>query len=243
MPLIWQKPWGLDCYDLEVERSEVIEQQLICRAILFDMDGVLLNSKPAVERQWAKWARAHGFEPTGVLAVAHGVRIIETIRRIAPHLDAAKEATIIEQAEMQDTEGLVRLPGAQELLEALPPDRWTIVTSATRPLAEMRLRFVGLKIPQLIVTADDVKQGKPHPEPYLAGAAKLGVKPEDCLVVEDAPPGVRAAKSAGMQALGLITTHTRKEVTDAGADAVVGTLADVRVGLQDGKIVIGLDKE
>src|SRR5579872_3216404 len=220
-----------------LEATSQKKQQLTCRAVLFDMDGVLLNSKAAVERQWSKWMLRHGLEMT---SVAHGVRIIETIRKIAPHLDAEKEAIAVEQAEMQDTGGLVALPGAKALLEALPADRWTIVTSATRPLAEMRLKFVGLKVPPLMVAAEDVKHGKPHPEPYLMGASKLGVAPEDCIVVEDAPVGIRAAKGAGMQALGLVTTHTREQLAAANPDAIVGNLADVTIRVDGDKIVFSL---
>lgn len=213
------------------------KKQLTCRAVLFDMDGVLLNSKAAVERQWTKWMLRHGL---AMASVAHGVRIIETIRKIAPHLDAEKEAIAVEQAEMQDTDGLVALPGAKELLDALPANRWTIVTSATRPLAEMRLKFVGLKVPPLMVAAEDVKHGKPHPEPYLMGAAKLGVAPEDCIVVEDAPVGIRAAKGANMQVLGLVTTHMREQVAEANPDAIVGNLADVTIHVDGDKIVFSL---
>jgi len=213
--------------------------QITCRAVLFDMDGVLLDSVPSVERQWTIWALRHSLDPKKVLAVAHGVRTIETVRKLMPHLDAVKEAKSIELGEIQDTGGLRALPGAQEMLQILPPKQWNIVTSATRALAVARLGFVNLLVPDLIVTADDVKNGKPHPEPYLAGAARLGCDPGDCLVVEDAPAGIRAAKSAGMQALALTTTHAVPDLTAAMPDAMVRSLADVAVRvLNDGQLLI-----
>ncbi len=128
---------------------------------------------------------------------------------------------------MEDLDGVVLLPGAQRLLDALPPERWTIATSCTRPLAEVRLRVAGLPIPPTIVTSSDVKLGKPDPEPYLKAAAKLGFAASDCIVVEDAPAGVRAGKAAGARVIAFLTTMIRRELEDAGADWVVQNCSDI----------------
>ena len=167
--------------------------QISCRALLFDLDGVLIDSTPAVTRVWSRWAIAHGFDPDEVVRRAHGRPSVATIRDYLPHADHEAENLKVESGEIQDLEGVVTLPGARELLSALPPDRWTIVTSCTRPLAEVRLRAAGLPIPERLLTCDDVTNGKPDPEPYLKGASLLGVVATDCVVVEDVPAGIRAA--------------------------------------------------
>jgi sugar-phosphatase len=196
-----------------------------CRAILFDLDGVLMDSRVAVERAWERWAAGHGIDPVAVLAEAHGRRTIDTIRVIAPLLDVEREARLLEDAEAVDFEGVTTLPGAAELLGALPSGSWTVVTSGTRALAIGRLAHGGLPIPEQLITADDVERGKPDPQPYLAGAAALGVDPADCLVIEDAPAGIEAGKAAGMTVLALVTTFEAGEL--AAADYVIGSLADV----------------
>ena len=196
-----------------------------CGAILFDLDGVLMDSRVAVERAWERWAAGHGIDPAAVLAEAHGRRTIDTIRAIAPLLDVETEARLLEDAEAIDFDGVTTLPGGAELLGALPSGSWTVVTSGTRALATGRLAHGGLPIPEQLITADDVERGKPDPQPYLAGAAALGVDPADCLVIEDAPAGIEAGKAAGMNVLALATTFQASEL--AAADYVVGSLADV----------------
>ena len=198
-----------------------------CQAILFDLDGVLVDSTPCVTRVWKAWAREHGLDPEYVVHVAHGQRTIETVRKVAPHLDAQRETDLLEQQELNDTDGLRVLPGAKELLTALPPDRYTIVTSGTRQLATKRLQVVGLPVPSKMITADEVTRGKPDPQPYLAGAAALGFEPKDCLVFEDAPSGIRSAKSGGMMAVGLTTTYPAEELSEA--DLVIPSLESVGV--------------
>lgn len=200
------------------------------QAILFDLDGVLVDSTQCVTRIWKAWAREHGLDPDYVVHVAHGQRTVESVRTVAPHLDAQAEADIIEHREINDTEGLRVLPGARELLESLPADRFTVVTSGTRQLATRRLEVAGLKVPPRMITADDVSRGKPDPEPYLAGAALLGFPPETCLVFEDAPSGIRSAKSGGMTVIGVPTTYERKEL--AQADFIIPSLAVVCATLQ-----------
>ena len=199
------------------------------KAILFDMDGVLIDSAPAVERVWRVWALAHGFDPASVVAQAHGRRSIETIRAVAPAMDAEKENILVEQMEIDDKDGVTALPGAARLLAQLPHDRFAIVTSATRPLAVARLGYAGLLVPRYMVTADDVVNGKPSPEPYLKGAALLGFTPADCLVFEDTPAGIASARASGMQAIALQTTYPAQDLH--AADAIVASLADVNVEL------------
>lgn len=206
------------------------------KAILFDMDGVLIDSAPAVERVWRVWALAHGFDPARVVAQAHGRRSIETIRAVAPTMDAEKENIVVEQMEIEDKDGVTALPGAAELLGQLPDDRFAIVTSATRPLAMARLGYAGLRVPQYMITADDVIHGKPSPEPYLKGAALLGIGANDCLVFEDTPAGIASARASGMQAVALQTTYPAQDLK--AADVIVTSLADVKAELSDEAIVL-----
>jgi mannitol-1-/sugar-/sorbitol-6-phosphatase len=206
------------------------------KAILFDMDGVLIDSAPAVERVWRAWALAHDLDPIRVVEQAHGRRSIETIRAVAPELDAAKENIAVEQMEIEDKEGVTALPGSSELLRCLPPQRFAIVTSATRPLAVARLGYAGLPVPTQMVTADDVVHGKPSPEPYLKGAALLGFAASACLVFEDTPAGVASARAAGMRVIALQTTYPAS--TLQAADAVVASLADVKVDTRGEMIVL-----
>jgi len=204
------------------------------KAILFDMDGVLMDSTPSVERVWRIWAAKHELDPEHVASLAHGRRSIETIREVAPELNAEKENIIVEQMEIDDKEGVTALPGAAELLAHLPTDRFAIVTSATRPLAVARLGYAGIPVPRHIITANDVVHGKPSPEPFLKGAALLGFAPADCLVFEDSPAGIASARSAGMKAIALQTTYPADQLH--AAHAIIGNLADVKARLRDGDI-------
>jgi mannitol-1-/sugar-/sorbitol-6-phosphatase len=198
-----------------------------CRGVLFDLDGVLVDSTPAVARVWAGWAREHGFEPDEVVKKAHGRPSIATIRELLPNADHAEEDREVERREIADVEGVVPLPGAKELLRALPLERWAIVTSCTRALARVRIAAAGLPKPKHMVTASDVRHGKPDPEPYLKGAQMLGVPAGDCLVVEDAPAGIRAGKAAGARVLALRTTASEAELQQAGADWIADDCAEL----------------
>lgn len=198
-----------------------------CRGVLFDLDGVLVDSTPAVARVWAGWAREHGFEPDEVVRSAHGKPSITTIRELLPDADHEAENREVERREIEDVDGVIPLPGAMELLQALPAERWAIVTSCTRPLAGVRIRAAGLPKPKHLVTANDVFRGKPDPEPYLKGAELLGVSAKDCLVLEDAPAGIRAGKASGARVLALRTTASDVELQEAGADWIVDDCAEL----------------
>ena len=199
-----------------------------CSAILFDLDGVLVDSTRSVDRQWRAWARQKGVDGDKVMAIAHGVRTIEVIRTVAPHLDADAEVWELENREADDQEGVEIMPGAVELVRSIPEGRWGVVTSGTRLLASARLRFGGLPVPKTLVTAEDVANGKPHPEPYLKGAERLGVQPADCLVIEDAPAGIQSARSGGMKVIGITSTYPESQLSTA--DVVVRRLAQIQVG-------------
>ena len=203
------------------------------------MDGVLINSAPSVERVWHAWALKHGFDPATVIQQAHGRRSVETIRAVAPDMDAEKENVTVEQMEIDDKDGVTALPGATELLSALPTDRVAIVTSATRPLAIARLGYASLPVPANIITADDVINGKPSPEPYLKGAALLCFAANECLVFEDTPAGVASAHAAGAQAIALRTTYPIDSLR--AASAIVPTLAAVKADFQNGNIILNID--
>jgi len=186
-----------------------------CGAVLFDLDGVLVDSTPAVARVWRGWAIEHGYDPARIVKLAHGRRAIETVELVAPHLDSAAELVELERRELDDTDGLVVFEGAARLLTALPSVCWTVVTSGTRRLATKRLRLAGLPVPGKMVSADEVRLGKPDPAPFLRGAELLGLRPRDCVVVEDAPSGVESAHRAGMTAFAIPTTYSRPELSDA----------------------------
>jgi sugar-phosphatase len=203
--------------------------QIHCRAILFDLDGVLVDSTPAVARVWTIWAKKHGFVPDEVVRQAHGRPSIATIRELLPHADVEAENREVERGEIKDVDGVVPLPGAIEILQALPQDRWTIATSCTRRLAEVRIRAAGLPLPRQLVTSDDVQRGKPDPEPYRKAAQILGFAPADCIVVEDAPAGIHAGRAAGARVLALRTTATDSELTQAGATWIINDLASLQL--------------
>ena len=202
---------------------------LRCRGVLFDMDGVLVDSTAAVARVWSVWAQKHGLDADTVVKIAHGRPSISTIRELLPGSDHEAEDREVERLEIEDVEGIAALPGAAELLRTIPPNKYAIVTSATRALAEVRLRAAGLPVPANLVTARDVQRGKPSPDPYLMGARILGVPPVECVVIEDSPSGVRAGKAAGVRVVALRTTATDEELQEAGADWIVDDCAELSI--------------
>jgi mannitol-1-/sugar-/sorbitol-6-phosphatase len=198
-----------------------------CKAVLFDMDGILISSIGSVERSWTKWCNMRGVDSEYAISVIHGRRAIDSLRLIRPDLDAEKELEILEDFECEDTDDVIVLAGVRDLLQSLPHDRWTIVTSATERLAKVRLQTAGLPVPDQFVHGEAVKEGKPHPAPFLAGAELLGVAPEECLVFEDSASGVAAGKAAGCTVIATLFTHPAEELE--GADTIVRDLTGVTV--------------
>ena len=214
-----------------------------CQAMLFDMDGVLVDSTDAVARVWRKWAIARGFDPDEVVRAAHGRPSIDTVRDFLPNADSNAENLEVERQEIEDIEGVVPIAGAQDLVKSLPAGRWTVVTSATRPLAEVRLRVAGIPALPTLIPSGDIRQGKPHPEPYVKAAARLGFAAPDCIVVEDAPAGIRAGKAAGARVIGFPTTSVRSELKQAGADWVVRNCADITAVLDGNSLLLTLREQ
>lgn len=198
---------------------------------------------PAVARVWSGWAVERGFDPEEVVRAAHGRPSLLTIRDYLPDSDHHAENREVERRELEDTEGIVPLPGALELLGALPPERWAIVTSCTRPLAEVRLRAAGLPRPGLFITSSDVQHGKPAPDPYRTAAEKLGFPAGDCIVVEDAPAGVVSGKAAGARVIGIAAVFGEQELREEGADWIVENCADITAEPVDGtgKLTLNLN--
>ncbi len=188
-----------------------------------------MNSTPAVARVWRQWAIEHGFDPEEVVARAHGRPSLTTVREYLPNSDHEAENREVERREIADLEGVVPLPGALALLASLPPDRWTIVTSCTRALAEVRIRAAGLPLPKKLITSNDITQGKPHPEPYLKGASVLRFPPEECIVVEDVPAGVRAGKAAGAKVIAFKTTVQEAALRESGADWILNNCSEIHL--------------
>jgi len=202
---------------------------LKCDAVLFDLDGVLIDSSSCITRHWKEWADRHDLDLSQIMLVAHGLRSGDTMRLVAPHLDIEAEERQYMAMEEIDHEGVTAIEGARQVLAAIPEDSWAIVTSGSSRLARGRLAYVGLPVPNVLVTAEDVKEGKPSPEPYLLGARRLGAAVEECVVIEDAPAGIRAGKSAGMRVIGIAATHTRQALLEIGADSVIDRLVDLHI--------------
>jgi mannitol-1-/sugar-/sorbitol-6-phosphatase len=182
------------------------------KGILFDMDGVLISSIGSVVRCWQRWAAMYGVPDAAHYEVPHGVRAIDIVKSLRPDIDPEEGLRVIEDMELEDMADLTVLPGVKTLLKSLPPERWAIVTSATRRLLLGRLVAAGLPVPERIISGDMVERGKPDPEPYRRGAEWLGFRPEECVVVEDAPSGVGAGIAAGCRVLGVLGTHSLEEL-------------------------------
>jgi sugar-phosphatase len=198
---------------------------LTCQGILFDMDGILISSLGSVERSWTRWSQMRGIDPTHALSVIHGRRAIESLTALRPDLDGERELAILEQFEVDDTADIAVLPGVKELLASLPPDRWTVVTSATDRLARVRLAAAGLLVPERFINGNSVTEGKPHPAPFLAGAAFLGFPPEACVVFEDSASGVQAGRAAGCKV--IATTFSHESESLAAADYLIADLTGI----------------
>lgn len=207
-----------------------------CDAVLFDMDGTIVDSRYIVERMWRIWATEHGISVDDALSVAHGRRTLETMQLLAPHLATPEEAARLDALEAEQEGGEIAIPGALDLLSTLPRDRWAVVTSAPHQLAWRRIVGVGLPGPQVLVGADDVAEGKPSPLGYLQAAERLGVDARRCVVLEDTPAGVEAGRAAGAKVIGLLTTYS----TLPPCDAVVSDLRAVRAESPGGDRTIRL---
>src|ERR1700687_3330088 len=190
---------------------------LLVQGVLFDLDGVLIDSTAGVTRVWRDWGIRQGLDPTRTAHAAHGRRAIDTVRLLAPQLDAEAELRDLERREIAESHDVAVFTGAARLLASLPPLRWAIVTSGTRALATHRLRVAGLPVPERMITGTDIEQGKPHPEPFRRGAALLALAPAACVALEDAPNGVASALAAGMPVLALPTTYPAGELSHATA--------------------------
>ena len=212
-----------------------------CSAVLFDLDGVLVDSNPIVERHWKRWAERHGVVYERIEAIHHGRPTGEIIRHVAPHLDAAAEALVQETAGADDVDGLVAFDGAHRLVRALPPERWAVATSGTRRTASFRLAHLGFPEAPVLVTADDVRRGKPAPDPYLLAAERLGVAPEGCVVIEDAPAGIASAKAAGMRVVAVASSKPPEAL--AAADVVVRQLADLAFQVDGDEVIVSWNGE
>jgi mannitol-1-/sugar-/sorbitol-6-phosphatase len=203
-----------------------------CQAVVFDLDGVLVDSEPSFRRHWCAWADSRGLDGPSTYAVGVGIRTVDHVRMVAPDLDAEQEARVIEGAVAADPGGITALPGAQRLLNAFPEGTWGIVTSSVRGFAVASLRAAGLPVPGVLITGDDVAAGKPDPDGYLRAARAMRADPQGIVVVEDAPPGVQAAKVAGAAVIAVLGTHARDQLGQA--DLVVNTLADLNIARDGG---------
>lgn len=209
----------------EFSRADVVT--LHPRGILFDMDGVLVSSLGSVERSWETWATARSIDPTLAIRTAHGRRAIETVRLLRPDLNDMEELQWLERMEIEDNVGLEMLAGVERILDHLSEKHWTVVTSATEKLARSRMEQGGIHVPDRIVSADAVTNGKPDPEPYRKGAELLGLSPADCLVIEDSASGAKAGRAAGCKVLATLYSHSLDSLKDA--DWIVHSLDDVQV--------------
>jgi sugar-phosphatase len=205
--------------------------ELECEAVLFDLDGVLVDSLGVIERILREWAGSRGIDGERAVELSHGRRDVDLIALLAPDLDVAAEVDWIVGREERVVDGVVAMPGAVDLLGALPSRRWAVVTSGTRAVARARIAAAGLPEPVRLVAAEDVRHGKPDPQPYLRGAELLGVAPQRCVVVEDAMSGVRAARAAGMRCVGV-----GAEVQPAAVTAHVANLKEL-AAVVDGDLI------
>lgn len=197
------------------------------KGLLFDMDGVLISSIASATRCWKRWAKLYKVPNADKFVLPHGRPARDIVIMLRPDIDPDEGLRVIEDMEIEDVGDIEVLPGVRELLASLPPERWTVVTSCTRRLLEARLKAAGLPEPPKLVSADDISKGKPDPEPYIKGAEALGLKPEDCIVVEDAVSGVQAGIAAGCRVLAVLSSTPRAELK--AATWIARSLAVVKV--------------
>jgi sugar-phosphatase len=207
---------------MEVQSLAWLAVRITIDRVLFDLDGVLVDSRAVVERHWRAFACKYGLDSAEVLSSIHGRRTADNIAVFAPHLDAAAATREFEQLETEDVAGVHALPGAANLVNGLPAGTWAVVTSGSLAVASARIEAAGLPVPEVLITADDIDRGKPEPDGYVAATERLSAPPERCLVVEDTPPGLAAGRAAGARTLGLLTTH---ELTELDATVLAADLS------------------
>lgn len=211
---------------------------LNARALLFDLDGVLVDSIRNVELVWRDWATERGFDADQIIAVVHGRRAADTVAAVAPGLNVRDEVAILSERESSDRRGLFPIAGASPLIASLPMPQWAVVTSGTRAVATFRLGVGEIPMPNVLIAADDVSRGKPDPEGYLRGAALLGFAPSDCIVVEDAPAGIEAARAAGMRSIGIASTFPASALTRA--TVVLNAITDVSAAVDPDTMLLNI---
>ena len=209
--------------------------RIACDALLFDLDGVLADTTELVERSWREWAESRGLD-TDFASHVHGRPTLEVVSDVAPDLDPRAEADDVEQREEEGLDGITAVAGALDLVASLPASSWAVVTSGNKSQAAARLEAIDLEPPEVVITSDDIDKGKPHPDPYLSAARRLGVSPQECVVFEDAPAGIAAARAAGMASI-AVTTTMGPEALEA-ADHVVSSLRQVRVESRNGRLEV-----
>ncbi|PAA97852.1 sugar phosphatase [Serratia fonticola] len=214
-----------------------------CKGFLFDLDGTLVDSLPAVERAWTYWAERHGISPQQVLDFIHGKQAITSLRHFMPNATEAElqhEFTLLEQVEAEDTDGVRALPGALVLLERIKAlgIPWAIVTSGSVPVANARRLAGGVPLPEVFITSERVKQGKPHPDAYLLGAQGLGLAPQDCVVVEDAPAGILSGLAAGCQVIAVNAPADAPKLNQV--DLILSSLEQLKIAKSEQGAVIEL---
>jgi mannitol-1-/sugar-/sorbitol-6-phosphatase len=209
---------------------------LNCQAVLFDLDGTLVDSASRLQRLWKNWCARHDIAPESILEIMHGRRAGEIIQLVAPHLSIEEEVNLLETDEVSDMEGVNLYAGARELLSRLDANQWAVITSGSRRVAEARLNYLGFSLPGVFVTGDDVKIGKPAPDGYLLAAHHLHVKPENCVVVEDSPAGILAGKTAGMRVVAVATTHSWEQLYQA--DRIIQQLAEMSLNITGADISV-----
>ena len=208
-----------------------------CQALLFDLDGTLVDSIAAVDRAWTRWALRHGLDPVVVVPQIHGRRAVDSLRLLAPYpeMDLIAEEEWLESVESSDTEGVVPIPGALEFVASVPRKRWSIVTSGASPVARARMNAVGLN-PHFAVYGEDVENGKPAPDPYQLAARRIEIDPADCIVFEDTAAGVRSGQSAGMRVIAVSGGAERPDLAEA--ELVIKDYRSLRVRLKGAGLFI-----
>jgi sugar-phosphatase len=216
----------------------VLSMRFPVQAVLFDIDGTLVDSTGAVVRTWRAWAAPRGLDLQRILQVCHGRRSEDTIALFLPPDQVAAATAELEALEIEDLDDVIALPGAATLLKQLPDARWAAVTSGPQALMRARLAAAGLRVPGVLVAAEDVTAGKPDPEGYLRAAVTLGYDVRQCLVVEDAPAGISAGQAAGARTLAVATSHDATQLT--AADAIVSDLTACTVEATGEGLVVSI---